>query len=327
MARARGFAPDGHDALDSRTGTRPLAQDMRAYASAAASSTRRRSGNEYGRRDARGLRATAPRRVGSHSGAPRSGSKRFRDVLAQRRPRPPRSSSGRISRYIARTLRRATGFALTAILIVALGIGATTAAFSVTDFVLLRPAAVSGPERLVKLHERTPGIRPAWNCRQRTIATGQPRAPCSRRIGLSSRRRRQPGRHRGSRCASKARPYPPTCSRRSACSRCSAGCSPRLTIVAAAPGTLLLSYRLWQTHFGGDPSRRRAAGAARRRVASRSLGVMPREFRLSVERRAVLDAGAVQRRGLRGPQRQLALRRRPSARRRDVRAGAAPRWT
>ena len=41
-------------------------------------------------------------------------------------------------RYAARTLG-APGFALTAILVLALGMGANTAAFSVTDFVLIRP--------------------------------------------------------------------------------------------------------------------------------------------------------------------------------------------
>ena len=60
-------------------------------------------------------------------------------------------------RYVARTLRRAPGFALTAVLIVALGVGATTAAFSVTDFVLLRPLPFAHPERLVKVWQRTPG--------------------------------------------------------------------------------------------------------------------------------------------------------------------------
>src|SRR5439155_18986436 len=54
-------------------------------------------------------------------------------------------------------LRRAPGFAVTAILIVALGIGATTAAFSVTDFVLIRPLPFPDPDRLVELWETTPG--------------------------------------------------------------------------------------------------------------------------------------------------------------------------
>src|SRR6266571_3380943 len=60
--------------------------------------------------------------------------------------------------YTGRMLRRAPGFAVTAVLIVALGIGATTAAFSVTDFVLIRPLPFPEPDRLVKMWETTPGF-------------------------------------------------------------------------------------------------------------------------------------------------------------------------
>src|SRR5579872_3103779 len=59
--------------------------------------------------------------------------------------------------YTIRAFRRAPGFAATATAIVALGIGATTAAFSVTDFVLIRPLPFPSPERLVEVWERTPG--------------------------------------------------------------------------------------------------------------------------------------------------------------------------
>ena len=59
--------------------------------------------------------------------------------------------------YTARMLSRAPAFAATAVLIAALGIGATTAAFTVTDFVLFRPLPFPEPGRLVKLWERTPG--------------------------------------------------------------------------------------------------------------------------------------------------------------------------
>jgi putative ABC transport system permease protein len=66
-------------------------------------------------------------------------------------------------RYTARTLLRARGFALTAILVTALGVGANTAAFSVADFVLLRPLPFPDPEGLVRLCEgpRTGG---GWGC-------------------------------------------------------------------------------------------------------------------------------------------------------------------
>jgi putative ABC transport system permease protein len=60
-------------------------------------------------------------------------------------------------RYSARVLTRTPGFAITAVLIVALGIGTTTAAFSVTDFVLIRPLPFPEPDRLVMLMEKTPG--------------------------------------------------------------------------------------------------------------------------------------------------------------------------
>jgi len=56
-------------------------------------------------------------------------------------------------RYTARTLSRSPGFALTAILVTALGVGANTAAFSVADFVLIRPLPYRDADRLMKIWE------------------------------------------------------------------------------------------------------------------------------------------------------------------------------
>ena len=56
-------------------------------------------------------------------------------------------------RYTLRTLNRARGFALTAILVTALGVGANTAAFSVADFVLFRSLPFPDPDTLVRLCE------------------------------------------------------------------------------------------------------------------------------------------------------------------------------
>jgi putative ABC transport system permease protein len=56
-------------------------------------------------------------------------------------------------RYSLRSLGRSPGFTTTAILVAALGIGATTATFSIADHVLLRPLPFSEPDRLIKLWE------------------------------------------------------------------------------------------------------------------------------------------------------------------------------
>src|SRR5579863_1530465 len=79
-------------------------------------------------------------------------------------------------RYGARMLRKAPGFTAVAVLTIALGIGATTAIFSLVDATLLHPLPYPHPEQLVTIRDDLPGIGardvgmsvPEWHDLQRS---------------------------------------------------------------------------------------------------------------------------------------------------------------
>src|SRR5262245_53043302 len=67
------------------------------------------------------------------------------------RRRPAMGTLFRDARHALRLLMRNPGFSVAAILLLAIGIGANTAVFTLTDSVLLRPLPVTRPHELALL--------------------------------------------------------------------------------------------------------------------------------------------------------------------------------
>ena len=74
-------------------------------------------------------------------------------------------------RYALRSFLRAPGFTLVALITLALGIGGTTAIFSIVDGVLLRPLPYSDPGRILRINRVARQWRSSIRSRPPTIAT------------------------------------------------------------------------------------------------------------------------------------------------------------
>src|SRR6187431_1861792 len=101
------------------------------------------------------------------------GIERVKDEVRDVRSGALLDTTARDLRYSARTLIRRPGFTIVAVTALALGIGATTAIFSVVNGVLLRPLPYADPDRLVVLlHDARNPVAPAnyldWK-RQNTV--------------------------------------------------------------------------------------------------------------------------------------------------------------
>jgi predicted permease len=156
--------------------------------------------------------------------------------------------------YATRALRRSPGFAMTAIAIAAIGIGATTAAFTMVDHVLIRPFPFARQDRLVKLRENDlSGMQRFWdvspaNYRDwKRMSTSYESMGAYRALSVNmTGGQGDPQRIDG---ASLTADLLPTLGVHPAMGRLFTEQDDR----DSAPGTVILSYGLWQEQFGGDP--------------------------------------------------------------------------
>jgi predicted permease len=178
-------------------------------------------------------------------------------------------------RFTARSLSRAPGFAFTAVLVTALGVGATTAAFSIADHVLFRPLPFPDSDRLVRLWQNQNGyghteLSPAnyrdWKTMSRSFEAMGAFGNQAVNLGGDG----EPMRVEGLWMTSDVLPLlgvPPLVGR----------FLPREDAPTASDA-LVLSYALWQGRFGGDErvvGRRVLLDGAPYEV----VGVMPETFR------------------------------------------------
>jgi putative ABC transport system permease protein len=179
-------------------------------------------------------------------------------------------------RYGCRTLLKSPGFAVAALLTLALGIGANTAIFSVVYGILLRPLPFRDPAHLVLLNETTPRVGQVsvsypnfqdWRAQSRTFSE----MAAVSNVHFNMTGIGQPENIGGLAVSPNLLPM--------------AGVRPVIgrsftpdEEKAGTPPVLILSYDLWQSHFGAD---RRAVGKTVR-LDSRVftiIGVLPPGFR------------------------------------------------
>jgi predicted permease len=179
-------------------------------------------------------------------------------------------------RYGGRLLRRAPGFALFAIVSLALGIGATTAIFTLFDAIVLRTLPVKEPDRLITMAFSTGGDRTNSNLpypqfdrmrKDNRTLEGLFAISLLYRISIGSHGQSELGKG-----ILASGDYYPTLGIQPALGRL-------LTPEDDRPGNGLavISYGCWQRRFGASPS---AIGSAIliNQVPFTVIGVEPREF-------------------------------------------------
>lgn len=183
------------------------------------------------------------------------GVEQTKETYRDRRGLPALETLFQDLRFGVRMLLKSPGSTSSVVVALALGIGASTAMFTVVRSVLLRPLPSKDPERLIRLYESedkfpynnvTAGIFAAWKKESHSFSD---LAIYSRftEYNLSSTSGQLPEKVRASECSWNLFP--------------TLGVEPALgrgfhaeDDSPSANGTVVLSWALWKRRFGGDPS-------------------------------------------------------------------------
>ena len=161
----------------------------------------------------------------------------------------------RNARIGARTLLRTPGFAVTAVMVIGLGIGANIALFTIVRSVLLRPLPFRDPERLVRLYEHTTNEHPFNQSASGIFSEWQKQSHSFTSLALWG--------YAGYNLSADGGQLPENVR----AAEFSWNILPTLGVVPAlgrnftadddrpaANGTVILSWGLWKRRFGGDPA-------------------------------------------------------------------------
>src|SRR5260370_28223660 len=184
--------------------------------------------------------------------------------------------------YAIRMLAKSPGFTLTAVLSLAIGIGANTSVFSIVNALLLRPLPYQDAGRLVILWNRSPGL----NITEDWFSTAQYFDIKTGHHGFEQVAIAIGGNYN---LTSEGEPE------RVGTIRVSSNLLPMLGQAAALgrgftpdedspgkPASAVLSYGMWVRHFGGDP-RMVGKSVTLNGVPYEVVGIMTRSFSLARE--------------------------------------------
>ena len=193
----------------------------------------------------------------------------------------PIETAWRDACYGLRGLRRNPGFTIVAVLTLAIGIGATTAVFSVVDGILIKPLAYPDADRLVGVWQTAPGLNGSipLNCSPSMYFTYREENRTFESFGLAATG--------GASVTGLGEPEQVRNMNTTYGTLQALGVQPVIgrlfteaddTPGGTHPDPVIVSYGYWQSHFGGDKSilgRSMVVDATLRQI----VGVMPAGFR------------------------------------------------